>query len=450
MILTPLRSYQREAVDKALLHDGFALIPQQRTGKTLIALSIVEARRPDVLFIVCPKGAILEWQQQIERHWKPDYECLIEIINYEGCSHTKNQRAHYRKLIRGWISEGLTVFSICDEAHRIKKRGSFQSRFMRSIGKLVNWRLALTGTPMAQSIKDVWAIFEYIKPGVFGDLEDFEEEYIKYGGYYKRDIKGYKNQEKFDRIFQKYSYRITLNEARELMGEKPVLLKRKKIFVTLKPESRLHYEELEEELETVVRDEKVSTPLILTLVSKLQQLAGGYLIKDIKRPGYTKKKKKVIPVGKEKLYALAVLLDRERTGKVVICARFIHEIDAIRELIDSEFDLTHKTIAGGKKYDNQFDTNIILLQIQAGVAIDLSESNTYIFYSWDFSYINYEQAKFRIMSFNVTRVNYYYLIARDTVDEEIYDSIARKKNLAKLICDHRRRKREKKSKQKAR
>lgn len=442
MILTSLRLYQESAVSRAILHDGFGLFGEQRTGKTLTSLAVVDHRKPDILLVVCPLKAVLEWQQQIERHLKFDWECQVEVIHYEACCSEKTKRAKFRRRVRNWVQkEKKTVFCICDEAHRIKKRGSFQSRVMRGLGRLVTWRLALTGTPIAQSIKDAWAIFDYMMPGVFGELDDFEDRYIKYGGYKNKKIKEYKNQKHFNKIFHRYSDRKTLDEARRAEGKLPVKVKRRKIFVELTRTSRRAYEELEQELETVVNQKKISTPLVLTLTGKLQQLAGGYLIHDTRTPGCRTRHREIVPVGEEKTKALAELLFKfcPEDSKLVICARYRHELEVIGLILESQ-NFTYKFIAGGEKYDNKFDTDAIVLQIQSGIAIDLSLSNTYIFYSWDFSYINHEQSKFRVRSFDTDQVNYYYLIAEDTVDEDIYESLRRKKDLAQMICDKYRRK----------
>ena len=171
---------------------------------------------------------------------------------------------------------------------------------------------------------------------------------------------------------------------------------------------------------------------------KLQQLAGGFLIKDIKIPNKRKKKRKVIQVGREKLKALQGVLARPELQKrqVVICFRFLHEIEAVRSLIESKYSYT--IISGKTKnsWKGSVNDDIILLQIQSGIAIDLSTSSNYIFYSWDFSSINWEQSRFRIRSFSSRQVNYYYLIGRNTVDEYIYEAVVSKRNLSQLICDN--------------
>ena len=49
MIKTELRNYQQEAVEAAQGFDGFALFTEQRTGKTLVSLTLVDQKKPDIL-----------------------------------------------------------------------------------------------------------------------------------------------------------------------------------------------------------------------------------------------------------------------------------------------------------------------------------------------------------------------------------------------------------------
>jgi hypothetical protein len=126
------------------------------------------------------------------------------------------------------------------------------------------------------------------------------------------------------------------------------------------------------------------------------------------------------------------------TEKVVICCRFTHEIVAIREKFD-EFEWTYKEISGSSEWDGEFDVDFVILQVKSGLGFDLSESATLVFYSWDHSYITFEQSRFRIMNMETTtKVTYLFLIARDTIEEEYYEAISRKKDFAALVLDKRR------------
>lgn len=443
MLKTELRSYQSEAVEAALQFDGFALFPEQRTGKCLIALAIVEARKPDVVVIVCPKKAYNTWIDEIDKHIYTDWGCEFGIITYQEPVKNLKLRGEWYKFTKDFVAGGGTLMVIADEAHMIKKPGTAQSRFVRTLGKRAHWRLALTGTPADKGYEQYWAIFDFIQHKVaFGTYEEFKSRYVIYDEKERRDgrqykvITGYQRGPELLEIIHHYSYRITFNEARVAMGKKPVRIVKRKIYFDLDEKSRRLYAEMDKEMQVIVDGLLIESPLPVTKIQKLQQICGGFLLMLSERiPGQKKRKRFVVPTGKEKLLCLMDLLSGMDDRKLVICARFTHEIKAINEILD-EFKWTHKEISGSSEFDGKFNTDVIVLQVKSGLGFDLSDANTYIFYSWDHSYITFEQSRFRIMNMeNTQQVNYYFLLARDTIEEEYYEAISRKKDFATLVLD---------------
>ena len=137
----------------------------------------------------------------------------------------------------------------------------------------------------------------------------------------------------------------------------------------------------------------------------------------------------------EKLNRTMALLSGFGQEKAVICCRFTHEIEAIADKFD-EFHWTYKIISGSYEWDMNFDVDFVILQVKSGLGFDLSEANTYVFYSWDHSHITFEQARFRIMNMELTDwVNYYFMMARDTIEDEYYEAVARKKDFSTLVLD---------------
>lgn len=459
MILTSLSPNQAEARDKAIQLTGFGLFSEQRVGKTLTALSIVDYWKPRILVVICPKKAIRVWREQLKEHIEFDWSCTKFVVHYEALCRSSADRRRWRRLYDKWKEQEHTVCTIVDEAHRIKRRGSAQSRMIRTLGfPRSDYRLALTGTPIAQGREDAWALFDFIMPGALGNTwEEFRNRYLKTEEEQRKDysykkIVGYKNTKRFDRIFHEYSYRKTLREAQKEAGREPYRVRRSVVRFDLKPESRRIYNELLTNLEAEVRKKKVSTPLVMTLVFKLQQLTGGYLIHTeslydeeglplLTPRGKAKIHKSIIPIGREKIVELTNVLKQFPTEKkVVICVQYRHEINRIARRLE-RMGRTYQTIAGGESFDGKFNTSAVILQIRSGVAIDLADADTYILYSWNYSYIDYEQGRFRVLKFTSRQVNYIYLMARDSIDEDIYEAVVKKKNLAKLVCDKYRRKR---------
>jgi hypothetical protein len=181
-----------------------------------------------------------------------------------------------------------------------------------------------------------------------------------------------------------------------------------------------------------VNRKRIETPLVITLSMKLQQICGGFLIDEDGEPH---------DVGEEKLRLLSQALDRVPTGKrVVVVCRFLHEIDRIRQVLRArKYRVT--VIRGGVEFyaNAPITATAIIVQIQSGVSIDLAVASYMIYYSWDHSYINNEQSRFRVLSYTSPRVTYYYLVMKETIDELILQTVIRKKNLATLVCDHYRR-----------
>lgn len=446
-----LRSYQKEAVARALAKmrpgGGFGLFMEQRAGKTRTALKVVSGCRPKHLWIICPKagGAAPEvWWKELEQCVKlyPELEDVaVRVDNYE-------QWVRRRKF---WYAEARKLkdlFIICDEAHYIKQRGTSRSRTVRRLGSYCRWRLALTGTPIAQGLQDAWAVMDFIDPGIFGPWDDqfdgivrthigFESRYLVYGGHkvvnkhtMKREsveIVSYQNEDEFYEKFHANCYRITLREAREA----PLLVKYTKVPVGLAVTAQRIYDDLEATLEAEVNQQRVKVKNILACLIKLQQVTGGAVLYD------DDASHKTVPVitGSEKLEALRTVVRGLRSrAKFIVIARFVHEIERIaKELY--KLNYTVQQVRAGKPYDGKFNCDCIVMQEQAGIAVDMSAADVIIYYSMDFSMINFEQSRFRVLTYDKPNVQYYFLLASGTVDEYIYTAVTKKRNLAKLVCD---------------
>lgn len=64
---------------------------------------------------------------------------------------------------------------LLDEAQRIKNPSSFLAASSRAIP--ARFRVACTGTPVENSLRDLWSLFQFAKPGYLGPLEAFNETY---------------------------------------------------------------------------------------------------------------------------------------------------------------------------------------------------------------------------------------------------------------------------------
>ena len=64
---------------------------------------------------------------------------------------------------------------ICDEAQRIKNPNAMMTRAAKK--QNVTFRVACTGTPVENTLVDLWCLFDYVQPGLLGALNDFGRRY---------------------------------------------------------------------------------------------------------------------------------------------------------------------------------------------------------------------------------------------------------------------------------
>jgi SNF2 family DNA or RNA helicase/HJR/Mrr/RecB family endonuclease len=67
------------------------------------------------------------------------------------------------------------AFLICDEAQRIKTPGTQVTLAAKKLK--ADFRIACTGTPVENSLADLWCLFDFVQPGLLGALEEFGKSY---------------------------------------------------------------------------------------------------------------------------------------------------------------------------------------------------------------------------------------------------------------------------------
>jgi len=256
-----------------------------------------------------------------------------------------------------------------------------------------------------------------------------------YGGY---EIKGYKNLGQLEQKAHSIAYRITLDEA---MDMPPVM--NQYIEFDLNPEAQKIYNQMANDFLVEFSDkESCAAPIILTKLLRLQQITGGFLpVDEIK--GATRQ------IDTSKLETLKELMeDFPAKKKIVIFSRFIPEIKAIENLMD-QIGRKYVTLTGEigdprkrgqleDQFQNNPDVTVFIAQIQTGgLSITLTASNTVIYYSANFSYTDFDQSRARVRRIGQksSTVNYIFLVANGTVDQDIIEVLKNKGDMAKEILD---------------
>lgn len=229
------------------------------------------------------------------------------------------------------------------------------------------------------------------------------------------------------------AYRATKTECLDLPAVTDIIR-----HVDLEPSALKLYRELVKDSFTELNGQEVTAANVLTRLLRLSQLTGGFLGGD--------DDPKPQPVSNAKLDALTDIIEtaQQEGQKLVIIARFIAEIAAIKELLDKQ-KIRYSAISGEtkdraeqvKQFQENPDVAVFIGQIAtAGLGVTLTAASTLVFYSLDYSMSNFEQAKARIHRVGQTEnCSYIYLTAKGTVDEKVLTALRNKADLARSLVD---------------
>ncbi|XP_059946374.1 chromodomain-helicase-DNA-binding protein 1-like isoform X2 [Mesoplodon densirostris] len=192
-----LRPYQLEGVNwlaqRFHCQNGCILGDEMGLGKTCqtIALFVYLAGRLNdegPFLILCPLSVLSNWKEEIER-FAPGLSC----VTYSG---DKEERAHLQQDLRqeSRFHVLLTTYEIClkdasflksfpwsvlvvDEAHRLKNQSSLLHKTLSEFSVVFN--LLLTGTPIQNSLRELYSLLSFVEPDVFSkeQVEDFIQRY---------------------------------------------------------------------------------------------------------------------------------------------------------------------------------------------------------------------------------------------------------------------------------
>lgn len=187
-----MRSYQVQGLNwmVSLHHNGLngILADEMGLGKTLQTISFLsylkhhrEIYGPHL--VVVPKSTLQNWAREFAK-WAPDFN-----VATLGGTKDERQETIQSRLITMDFEVCITTYEIClieksalkkmsfayiviDEAHRIKNVDSILSQIVRAFTS--RGRLLITGTPLQNNMKELFALLNFICPEIFSDYSDLE------------------------------------------------------------------------------------------------------------------------------------------------------------------------------------------------------------------------------------------------------------------------------------
>ena len=193
-----LRDYQRRGVRwlRAVTDRGFGalLADDMGLGKTVQTIAWIlsiftspsPSSSPSPFLVVAPLTLLANWQREFAK-----FAPSLKVYVHQGetrhvasgfrtaCARADVVITSYNLLVRDHIMFAGVAWDglVLDEAQTIKNFDTHTARAVRALTP--RYRAALTGTPIENSVADVWSIEEFLNPGFLGERKEFEERFVK-------------------------------------------------------------------------------------------------------------------------------------------------------------------------------------------------------------------------------------------------------------------------------
>ncbi|EIW87448.1 hypothetical protein CONPUDRAFT_87220 [Coniophora puteana RWD-64-598 SS2] len=460
-----MRAYQLQGLNwmVSLHHNGLngILADEMGLGKTLQTISFLGYLRhhrntAGPHLIVVPKSTLQNWAREFN-NWTPD----VNIVVLTG---SKEERAEIiaNRLIPQDFDVCITSYEIClieksalkkfsfeyiviDEAHRIKNVDSILSQIVRSF--ISRGRLLITGTPLQNNLKELFALLNFICPEIFTDYADLDS-FLHQGdeGAENEEDKSRKVVEALHKILRPFLLRrVKADVEKNLLPKKEI-----NIYVGLTEMQRKWYRSvLEKDIDAVngLTGKKEGKTRLMNMVMQLRKVSCHPYLFDGAEPGppYTTDEHLIQNCGKMAILDKLLKSLKEKGSRVLIFSQMSRVLDILEDY--SLFrGYKYCRIDGGTAHDDRIvaideynkpdsEKFLFLLTTRAGgLGINLTSADIVILYDSDWNPQADLQAMDRAHRIGQTKQVYVFrFITEDTVEERMLERAAQKLRLDQLV-----------------
>jgi SNF2 family DNA or RNA helicase len=320
---------------------------------------------------------------------------------------------------------------ILDEASLIKNPNSERKLSLSSINSKV--RIAMTGTPVENSLIDLWSICDFVLPGYLGSIDEFTKKYVKKNleqiisdsdlTELKKDISFVMLRRKKEDVLDSLPDRIDIHQALQMNYHEGLL-----------------YNDLRESILSDMNN--MNSENILTLIQNLRQFTTHPLLLT-NELGETADLAS-LRSGSAKFQRTLEILDeiKSRREKVLIFTEYLQMIDSFKKVLNELYSIEVFTIDGRISVAERQATIdcfssfkgfavMILNPRTAGMGLNITAANHVIHYTRQWNPALEEQASARSYRNKQDRkVNIYYLYYVDSIEEIIDTRLRIKKQLS--------------------
>ena len=433
-----LRPYQKDGfrwlMGISRLSLGPLLADDMGLGKTVEILAYLEEfrekNRDAKVLLIVPASLLGNWGRECLkftptldfsiRHGKEakkkDFPFLT-IVTYQGVATSAA------------IQEEKWDLVILDEAQNIKNRNTKQTKVIKALDR--KQAIAMTGTPIENSLLNLWSIFDFLSPGLLGDEKDFAS-FV--------DSTAEDKMENLKKVVTPFILR-RLKSDKTIIDDLPDKVENT-LMVSLTPEQRVLYNKVVDEYEDALKEKEETGASALALtgatIMKLKMVA-NHPSQYLGDGEYEEKKS-----GKFLLLKELCTTIHENREKVLVFTQFASIIPELLALLSPVFEGNGDYIDGStppKKRTEiveRFQSGelpFLVISLKAGgTGLTLTEANNVIHFDRWWNPAVEDQATdraYRIGQKNMVTV--YKFVAEDTIEERISQILKEKTDLAESI-----------------
>lgn len=192
-IQATLRPYQVEGVQwlerLRKMHLSGILADDMGLGKTLQAIIALtqhhteDEKKPSI--VICPTSLVYNWKEELFK-FNPNLRVYVVDGSPQHRKKAFGDIGNYDVMIASYSLLQKDIeqyknfqfsYAILDEAQHIKNRGTRNAKSVKMLQAA--HRLILSGTPIENSLEELWSLFDFLMPGLLSSYDRFIEKYVR-------------------------------------------------------------------------------------------------------------------------------------------------------------------------------------------------------------------------------------------------------------------------------